>query len=63
VSHDSPGFLSSNVVQVPIDLDANIYGNSINVVGLLNPAFGNRCSNGEEGRDGMAISTPGRGRH
>ncbi|MER7199853.1 chaplin [Streptomyces sp. CB01635] len=41
----SPGFLSGNVIQVPIDVDANICGNSVNVIGLLNPAIGNYCSN------------------
>ena len=42
---NSPGFLSGNVVQVPINLQANVCGNSINVIGLLNPAFGNVCVN------------------
>ncbi|WP_328675549.1 chaplin [Streptomyces sp. NBC_00343] len=40
---DSPGVLSGNVVQVPIDLDVNLCGNSIDVIGLLNPALGNHC--------------------
>lgn len=40
---DSPGVLSGNVVQIPIDLDLNVCGNSINVIGLLNPALGNHC--------------------
>jgi hypothetical protein len=40
---DSPGVLSGNVVQVPIDLDLNVCGNSIDVIGLLNPALGNHC--------------------
>jgi hypothetical protein len=40
---DSPGVLSGNVVQVPIDLDLNVCGNSIDVIGLLNPAAGNHC--------------------
>ncbi|MFF2655672.1 chaplin [Streptomyces sp. NPDC058045] len=41
----SPGVLSGNVVQVPIDVPINACGNSVNVVGLLNPAFGNACIN------------------
>ncbi len=41
----SPGVLSGNVVQVPVNVGANVCGNSINVVGLLNPAFGNACVN------------------
>ncbi|MFJ9246755.1 chaplin [Streptomyces sp. NPDC101776] len=40
---DSPGVLSGNVVQIPIDLDLNVCGNTINVIGLLNPALGNHC--------------------
>ncbi|MFJ2829504.1 chaplin [Streptomyces sp. NPDC087263] len=43
VAVDSPGVLSGNVVQIPVDLDLNVCGNSINVVGLLNPASGNEC--------------------
>ncbi|MFP1628446.1 chaplin [Streptomyces sp. 5K101] len=39
----SPGLLSGNVVQVPIDLGANLCGNSLSVLGLLSPAVGNAC--------------------
>ena len=41
----SPGVLSGNVVQVPVHIPVNVCGNSINVIGLLNPAFGNVCIN------------------
>jgi len=41
----SPGVLSGNVVQVPIDVPVNACGNSVNLIGLLNPAFGNTCLN------------------
>ncbi|MFB7636882.1 chaplin [Streptomyces sp. NPDC056149] len=41
----SPGVLSGNVIQIPIDLPINVCGNSIDVIGLLNPAFGNHCLN------------------
>ncbi|MEV6580062.1 chaplin [Streptomyces sp. NPDC051582] len=41
----SPGFLSGNVVQIPINLQVNACGNSINLIGLLNPAAGNLCIN------------------
>nr|WP_274535340.1 chaplin [Streptomyces sp. CB00455] len=41
----SPGVLSGNVVQVPVHVPVNVCGNTINVVGLLNPAFGNTCIN------------------
>ncbi|MEU9503627.1 chaplin [Streptomyces sp. NPDC048196] len=41
----SPGFLSGNNVQVPINIPINICGNSINILALLNPTFGNVCIN------------------
>ncbi|RPE41709.1 small secreted domain DUF320 [Streptomyces sp. Ag109_O5-1] len=41
----SPGFLSGNVVQFPIDISTNICGNTLNPAGLLNPAGGNICVN------------------
>ncbi|MFI5757576.1 chaplin [Streptomyces sp. NPDC051569] len=41
----SPGVLSGNVVQVPVHVPINLCGNSINVIGLLNPTFGNTCVN------------------
>ncbi|MFC9287294.1 chaplin [Streptomyces sp. NPDC057052] len=41
----SPGVLSGNVVQAPIHVPVNLCGNTVNVVGLLNPAFGNTCAN------------------
>lgn len=41
----SPGVLSGNNIQVPIHVPINICGNSINVIGLLNPAIGNVCAN------------------
>ncbi len=42
----SPGVGSGNVVQVPVHIPVNVCGNTVNVVGLLNPAFGNHCENG-----------------
>ncbi|CAL9460536.1 chaplin ChpF [Streptomyces sp. enrichment culture] len=44
----SPGVLSGNVVQVPVHVPVNVCGNTINVIGLLNPAFGNACENGDD---------------
>ncbi|MBQ1090731.1 chaplin [Streptomyces sp. B93] len=41
----SPGFLSGNVVQVPVHIPVNVCGNSLNLVAALNPAFGNVCVN------------------
>ncbi|MFJ1900688.1 MULTISPECIES: chaplin [unclassified Streptomyces] len=41
----SPGVLSGNVVQVPVHVPVNLCGNTVNVIGLLNPSFGNTCVN------------------
>ncbi|OKK17316.1 chaplin [Streptomyces sp. CB00455] len=45
VAVGSPGVLSGNVVQVPVHVPVNLCGNSVNVIGLLNPAAGNACVN------------------
>ena len=37
----SPGVVSGNLVQAPVQVPVNVVGNSVNVVGVLNPAFGN----------------------
>ncbi|MFE3169853.1 chaplin [Streptomyces sp. NPDC059224] len=41
----SPGVLSGNVIQVPVHVPVNVCGNTVDVIGLLNPAFGNTCAN------------------
>ncbi|MFG2485393.1 MULTISPECIES: chaplin [Streptomyces] len=41
----SPGVLSGNVIQIPVHIPINLCGNSINVIGALNPAAGNVCVN------------------
>ncbi|MCX3059432.1 chaplin [Streptomyces beihaiensis] len=41
----SPGVASGNELQVPIHVPVNVCGNTVNVIGLLNPAFGNTCTN------------------
>jgi hypothetical protein len=43
----SPGVLSGNLVQVPVHVPVNLCGNSVDVIGVLNPAFGNTCVNAE----------------
>ncbi|MEV7561231.1 chaplin [Streptomyces sp. NPDC089795] len=48
----SPGLLSGNLVQLPVNLPVNACGNTVNVVGVLNPAAGNRCSNQSPGGGG-----------
>ncbi|TDC73757.1 chaplin [Streptomyces hainanensis] len=37
----SPGVVSGNNIQVPVAIPIQVVGNSINVVGILNPVFGN----------------------
>ncbi|MCA6092154.1 chaplin [Streptomyces sp. SCA3-4] len=41
----SPGVISGNVIQVPIHVPINLCGNSIDIIALLNPTFGNTCIN------------------
>ena len=41
----SPGVLSGNVLQVPVHVPVNVCGNTVNVIGALNPAVGNVCIN------------------
>ncbi|MEU1075213.1 MULTISPECIES: chaplin [unclassified Streptomyces] len=44
-AHNSPGVLSGNLIQVPVHVPVNFCGNTVNVIALLNPAFGNECKN------------------
>ncbi|GGX54301.1 chaplin [Streptomyces fructofermentans] len=60
---DSPGVLSGNNVQAPVNVPVNACGNTVDVVAALNPAFGNKCANsGSTGRhrkpDGPQRGTP-----
>ncbi|MCF2126365.1 chaplin [Streptomyces sp. NPDC049936] len=41
----SPGVASGNVAQVPVHVPVNVCGNTVDVIGVLNPAFGNGCAN------------------
>ncbi|MFI1265662.1 MULTISPECIES: chaplin [Streptomyces] len=41
----SPGYLSGDVLQVPVSEPFNLCGNSLSVPGLLNPASSNVCAN------------------
>ncbi|MGW5851003.1 chaplin [Streptomyces sp. NPDC055254] len=41
----SPGVLSGNLLQVPVHVPVNLCGNTVNVIALLNPTFGNTCVN------------------
>lgn len=57
VAANSPGVGSGNAVQVPVELPVNACGNTINVIGLLNPAYGNNCAN--HSPSGSTGTTPG----
>ncbi|MFD4835124.1 chaplin [Streptomyces uncialis] len=41
----SPGVLAGNLGQVPLSVPVNLCGNTVNVIALLNPAFGTFCGN------------------
>ncbi|KXN65911.1 DUF320-domain-containing protein [Conidiobolus coronatus NRRL 28638] len=41
----SAGLLSGNIVQAPAYIPINDCGNTLDVIGLVNPAFGNNCEN------------------
>ncbi|MHB9851270.1 chaplin [Streptomyces sp. Tue6028] len=51
----SPGAVSGNAIQAPVHVPVNLCGDTVDVVGLLNPVFGNQCENAgtpEKDRDG-----------
>ncbi|MFF6883751.1 chaplin [Streptomyces sp. NPDC012421] len=45
VAAHSPGVGSGNLVQAPVHIPVNACGNTVSVIGLLNPTFGNTCVN------------------
>ena len=45
VAAGSPGVVSGNQVQIPVHVSVNVCGNTVSVIGLINPAFGNHCAN------------------
>jgi small secreted domain DUF320 len=42
---ESPGVVSGNNIVVPIHIPINLCGNSINIIGFINPTWGNVCLN------------------
>ncbi|MEU6124514.1 chaplin [Streptomyces sp. NPDC047123] len=42
---NSPGVASGNVGQLPVHVPVNASGNTVDVIGALNPAFGNQSVN------------------
>jgi hypothetical protein len=55
----SPGLISGNTVQLPVHVPVNVCGNTVNVVGVLNPAADNTCANVDEGSAGGEPTAPG----
>ncbi|MEU9192890.1 chaplin [Streptomyces hundungensis] len=45
VAQNSPGLLSGDVIQIPVDLGLNVCGDTIDIIGLLNPSSNNNCAN------------------
>ncbi|CAN3981326.1 MULTISPECIES: chaplin [Streptomycetaceae] len=45
VAAGSPGVISGNQLQIPVHVPVNLCGNTIDIIGLLNPSFGNTCVN------------------
>ncbi|MEU6816734.1 chaplin [Streptomyces sp. NPDC046860] len=58
VTQGSPGVLSGNGIQLPVDLPVNACGNSADVVGALNPAFGNNCENAPDTPTAPPVAPP-----
>ncbi|MET7729863.1 chaplin [Streptomyces sp. NPDC005402] len=54
VAAGSPGLISGNTVQLPVHVPVNVCGNTVDVVGLLNPAAGNTCVEEASGGDGLS---------
>jgi hypothetical protein len=54
----SPGVISGNTIQLPVHVPVNVCGNTVNVVGLLNPAAGNSCAN-DSGRKAGGVHRDG----
>ncbi|MFB0628899.1 chaplin [Streptomyces sp. AB3(2024)] len=55
---DSPGLLSGNGLQLPVDLPLNISGNSVSVVGVGNASQGNTSVNGQQPPTGGKPAQP-----
>jgi hypothetical protein len=43
----SPGVLSGNEIQVPIHIPINLCGDTVDIIALLNPAYGSTCINAD----------------
>lgn len=55
---NSAGVLSGNTIQAPVEVPVNVCGNTVDVAGALNPAFGNKCANVADKPKPTPTSTP-----
>ncbi|MEU9299379.1 chaplin [Streptomyces sp. NPDC048269] len=55
---DSPGVLSGNGLQLPVDLPLNLSGNSVSVVGVGNSSHDNTSVNGRTPGEGKPVQPP-----
>ncbi|MFJ2718192.1 chaplin [Streptomyces sp. NPDC087437] len=55
---NSPGVLSGNTIQAPVSVPVNVCGNTVDVVAVLNPAFGNSCGNGSLAAPPVTVPAP-----
>lgn len=55
---DSPGLLSGNGLQLPVEVPVNISGNSVSVVGVGNSSVGNTSVNGSTPVVGKPVQPP-----
>ena len=46
-AQNSPGIVSGNNVQIPVHIPVNACGISVSVIGILDQAFDNHCTNGD----------------
>ncbi|MGW1910819.1 chaplin [Streptomyces sp. NPDC002076] len=44
-ANNSAGVLSGNTAQLPVHVPTSVCGNTADIIGLLNPAFGSGCTN------------------
>lgn len=63
VAAGSPGLISGNGIQLPVDVPVNVCGNTVDVVGLLNPVAGNACANEAGAGTGGSASSGGATAH
>ncbi|MEU7205565.1 chaplin family protein [Streptomyces sp. NPDC045470] len=55
----APGVLAGNLLQAPAHVPVNLCGNTVNVIGLLNPAFANHCASTGSGHRPPGHKPPG----